>query len=155
MSYSSRFREYFARDVSQLAAASLSDQVEIEIHVNNQEVNSKEVFVFTKLLGKNAIEDRAAQRPDLIFEMTHLAAEEILSDASSDIGAIGVNIIKLAFSGEPAKKVRIEIKVGFLSLFSRGYFGVLKMGGSALNSYLATRGLGGIAAIKAALKKIK
>ena len=53
------------------------------------------------------------------------------------------------------KKVSVKFKAGFLTLFSKGYLGILTAGGSQFASFLASKGLNGMGAIKEALKKMK
>jgi hypothetical protein len=148
--YASRFSKYFDRDVAQKAARSLSNGAEIEFHIHP----TQEVFTFTKEKGKNTILERPASDPQLVFQVTAAAADAILSDESEDIGEIGVKIMKLVVSQDPDKKVSLQLKAGFLSLFSKGYFGIVTSGGSAFASFLASRGLNGMGAIKAAIKKL-
>lgn len=144
-----RFTAYFERDVAQKAAASLSNGVEIEFKTEG------ETFTFTRAGGRNKIVSGAPRDPQLQFILTDAAAEAILADPSEDIGAIGVNIARLIVSADGSKRVSIRFKAGFLTLFSKGYLGVLTAGGAQFASYLASRGLNGMGAIKAALKKVK
>ncbi len=144
-----KFDTYFARPVAERAASSLKDSAKIALLVGD------ESFTFARVSGKNAISAGAPSDPDLIFSLTPPAAEAILNDPASEIGPIGVNIAKLVFSADPAVKVRLQIKAGFLTLWSRGYFGVLTAGGAELAAFLASRGLGGLDAIRSALKKMR
>ncbi len=90
-----------------------------------------------------------------MFHVTPRAADEILNDPAQDIGSIGVNIAKLALSTDANRRVAVQFKAGFLTLFSKGYFGVLKTGGAVFGQFLASKGLSGMEAIKAALKSMK
>lgn len=147
--YTKRFTSYFDRAVAQKAAEPLSNGVEIEFHVGENET-----FTFTRAAGKNCVLPNSASNPHFIFTLTPGAADAILADTATDIGTIGVNILRLAVSQDPNKKVSIRLKAGFLKLFSNGYFGLVTAGGAQLTSFLASRGLGGMGAIKAALKKL-
>lgn len=144
-----RFSTYFDREIAQKAAKSLSNGAEIEIQIDG------ETFTFTKADGKNQVSPGPAKDPQVVFTMTPKAAEAILTDTTEEIGAIGVNILKLIVSKESDRRVQVKLKAGFLTLFSKGYFGVLTAGGSEFAGYLASRGLNGMDAIKAALKKLK
>lgn len=150
MDFANRFSEYFERDVAQKAAKSLTDGAEIEIVVGGAEV-----LTLTRNQGKNRVTVGRARDPQLVFTLTPAAAEEILAEKSDEIGKIGVGIARLIVSKEADKKVSIQIKAGFLSLFSKGYFGVLAAGGAEFASFLASRGLNGMGAIKSALKNLK
>lgn len=154
-SYSERFSTYFAREVAQKAAHSLSNGVEMEFRIQGSDGKTAEEFTFTKAGGKNQINSGKASSPQLIFTLTQQAADQILADTSDDIGAIGVNIAKLILSPNANARVNIKFEAGFLSLFSKGYFGVITAGGTAFASYLASKGLNGVSAIKAVLSKKK
>ena len=147
--FAQRFSAYFDREVAKKAAKSLSDRSEIEFHVGS------EIFTFTKEGGKNVIKPSPAGDAQLVFTLTPGAAEAILNDTSDDVGAIGVHIAKMVVQHDPDKKVSVKFKAGFLSLFSKGYFGVLTAGGGQFASFLASKGLNGMGAIKDALKKMK
>lgn len=148
-SITERFSRYFDRELAQAAARSLNDGVQMEFRVGN------EVFTFTKAQGRNQIQPGAAKEPQLLFTISPSAAEAILTDPADDIGTIGINIMKLVLSPDASKKVTVQFKAGFLTLFSQGYLGVLATGGAQFASYLASKGLGGMGAIKAALKKLR
>jgi len=145
------FSDYFLGAPAQKAAASLSDGVEIEFQVEGQ----PSAITFTRKNGKNLMLPAPARSPQLRFQMNSLAAEQIVTYPSEDLGEIGIHILKMVMRPETKTepKVRMEICAGFLTLFSKGYFGVLKNGGSAFASFLASKGLNGIGAIKAALSK--
>jgi hypothetical protein len=147
--YADRFSQYFGREVAQKAAKSLNNGAEMEFHVGS------EVFTFTKEGGQNAVKPSQARDPQLVFTLTPGAADAILADTADDIGTIGVNIAKMIASQDASKTVSVQFKSGFLSLFSKGYFGILTAGGSQLTAFLASKGLNGMGAIKEALKKMK
>lgn len=148
-SYSDRFSSYFDREVARKAAKSLSDSAEMGIRVGD------ESFTFTKKDGRNTILAQPARDPQLVFTLTPGAADAILDDTADEIGKIGVHIAQMVMSQDPAKKVSVQFKAGFLSLFSKGYFGILTAGGGEFASFLASKGLNGMGAIKEALKKMK
>lgn len=147
--YSQRFSQYFEREVARKAAKPIADGAEMEFQVGS------ESFTFTKDGGQNRVKPGKARDPQLIFTLTPSAADSILEQGSEDIGAIGVHIAKLIVAPEGDRKVSIRFKAGFLSLFSKGYFGVLSSGGSQFASFLASKGLSGMGAIKDVLKKMK
>ncbi len=150
--YTERFMSYFDREVAQKAAKTIADGSEVEFRVSGP---NEEVFTFTKSGGKNTIRAGAALDPQVVFTLPQQAANEILADTSGEIGEIGVNIAKLIVTSDANRRVSFKLKTGFLTLFSKGYFGVVTAGGAAFASYLASRGLNGISGIKAAFKKMK
>jgi hypothetical protein len=142
----SRVETYFTRPAAQEGTQSLSDGAQIEIKIDQA------TFTLTRAQKKNQISLGAASSPQLRFELTPKAATELLDDPSDDLGEIGVKMLKLVASPDPERKIHLKIEAGFLTLFTKGYFGILKAGGGPLANYLASRGLGGMNAIKAAFK---
>jgi hypothetical protein len=154
-SLTQRFQSYFSREVAEKAARTIADGSEIEFRVAEPGAETLETFTFTRIDGKNAIRPSTAEDAQLVFTMTPQAAEAILADPSEDIGHIGVGILKLIISQDPARKVQIKVRVGFLALFAKGYLGVVTAGGGAFAAFLASRGFDGINGIKAAFRKLR
>ncbi|OFZ20553.1 MAG: hypothetical protein A2X94_11040 [Bdellovibrionales bacterium GWB1_55_8] len=148
------FRAYFDREVAQKAAKPLSNGCEIEIRIRKGSAEP-EIFVFTKIAGRNQFLEKTAADPQVIFTLTPAAAHAILNDPSDDIGTIGIAISKLIISTDPESRISVKLHAGILTFFSMGYFGVITAGGSRFAGYLASRGLSGIASIKAALQKLR
>ncbi len=155
--YADRFAPYFAREVAAKAARSLKNGSEVEFRIRQPGASdgdaSIETFTFTRESGRNAIRPTPAASPQVVFTLTPEAADRILADPSEEVGAIGVQIARLIIARDPARQVSVQLKAGFLTLFSRGYLGVVGAGGAAFASFLASRGLGGMGAIKAAIRK--
>jgi hypothetical protein len=144
-----RLREYFSRPVAEKAASSLANGVQIELRV------SEELFTFTRRGSQNVVEEGAASSPEIRFTITPQALEAILAEESEDIATIGIHIMKLVVSTDANRRVAVQFQAGFLKLWSKGYFGVLKSGGSQFAQHLASLGLSGMDAIKAALSNLK
>ena len=114
-----------------------------------------EQFYFTRAAGKNDVRSGAAPKPDIEFTLTPLAAEQILNDPTQEIGAIGVNLLKLITSPDANFRISLKTKIGFFDLFSKGYLGVIATGGQQFAGQLAALGLSGISAIKDVLKNLR
>lgn len=155
VNFTEKFKTYFDRSVAQQAAKPLADSAEIEFRISGSDDKPLEIFTFTKSQGRIQVNTGPARDPQVAFTLTPAAAEQILSDPSEDVGSIGVAILKLVVSPDANRRVSVSVKVGFLTLFNKGYFGVVTAGGGAFASFLASRGLNGMGAIKAALKKLK
>lgn len=151
--YLDRFSAYFAREVAEKAAAPLAASAEIEFQAGDPA--SPEVFTFHRQGGKNGVRPGPAAEPQVVFRLTAQAAEAILADSSTEIGAVGIGILKLIVSADPSRKISVSLKAGFLTLWNKGYFGVITAGGAPFASFLASKGLSGISAIKDALKRIR
>jgi len=154
-SYVQRFGRYFARDVAEKAAKTLADGAEMEFCIESSDGTRLETFSFIKSQGSNQCRPTSAASPQLVFRMTPLAAEAILEDPSEEIGIIGVHIAKWIVSPDANKKVHIQFKAGFLTLFNKGYWGVITAGGTDFATFLASKGLSGIGALKNVLSKFK
>ena len=154
-----RFSSYFASDVAVSAAKSIGNGAEIEFQINGPAGQIAETFTFTKKDGKNTVLAGPARDPQLLFTLNEPAAAGILDFKSDNIGEIGVHIAKMVFNSKTKPdadaKLGIHFKAGFLALFNKGYFGVLKTGGGQFASFLASNGLNGISAIKSVLSKKK
>src|SRR5262245_55542535 len=130
-SFRERFQAYFEREVAAKAAGPLANGIEIELRVaeHGQEATSDDVFTFTKSGGKNVLKAGAASDAQVVFTMTPQAAEAVMNDPAEDIGHLGVGILKLVVSTDANKRISLKLKAGFLTLFSKGYFGVVTAGG--------------------------
>ncbi len=154
ITFASRFSAYFQTDVAKAAAAPLSNGVEIELRVQAPENSGPlEVFVFTRKLGQNTIEIRAASKPQIAFTLSPASAEKILDHHSDDIAEMGIFLLHLLTASDANERISFKMKAGFFTLFGLGYFGVIKLGGASFASVLASKGISGIHAIKALLKK--
>ncbi|MCM2279330.1 MAG: hypothetical protein NDJ89_14740 [Oligoflexia bacterium] len=151
--FAQRFQAYFAKEVAEKAASSLANGAEMGFQILGPEGTELECFCFRRQAGRNQVTEGASANPQLLFKMTEAAAEAILADPADEIGQIGVNIAKLILSPDATRRVSIHFKAGFFTLFTQGYLGVVTAGGGHFATYLASKGLSGMGAIKAALKK--
>ncbi len=153
--YFERFATYFSRPVAEHAAHTLANGAEMEIRISQSDDAIIETFTFTRKDKKNALLPTPAKSPQMIFALTPDAAESILSNPSDDIGQIGVHILKLAFSTDAHQRVKFQFKAGFLTLFTKGYLGVMTTGGAAFSAALAEKGFNSLGAIKKVLQKMR
>ena len=149
MSYSQRFDQYFKRSIAQEASDPLTSGAQMEFQVGD------ETFTFKKEGQETVVTPGTSPSPQLKFQLTSSAADKILDNPSEDIGEIGVTIAKLIVSKDPNEQIRMNLNSGFLTLWNKGYLGVLKKGGSSFTAFLASKGMGGMGALKAAIKKMK
>ena len=158
LTFTERFSTYFSRDVAHRAAKSIADGAEIEFSVclsadPKVQTPAIEAFTFTRVEGRNLIRAAPSSSAQILFKMTPQAAEAILNDPTEEIGQIGVNIAKLMISPDANRRIGMKLQVGFMSLFSKGYLGVLTTGGSEFGSFLASRGQNGLRAVQSLLRK--
>ena len=71
------------------------------------------------------------------------------------LASIGVHIAQMIVQPKDGAKIDVQLKAGFLSLFSNGYLGVVTSGGLDFANFLASKGLSGMGAIKDVIKKLK
>ena len=143
-------KEIFGREVCQRATKPLRNGAQIAISLSTGE---------SARLRKTAeglvVEADAAEKPDMSFEVPTGALTQLQSFTSTEIGDIGVEILKLMASSEPSKKIRARVHIGAFGLFTQGYLGILPLGGPAVMKFLGTKGLTNIGKIKEALSKLK
>lgn len=154
INYTEKFSGYFSEPQSIQASKPLKDGSEMEFQVLLVS-GETETFTFRKDKGCNHVFPDSAVAPQIIFKLTERAANQILERKTTDIGQIGINIAKLIITTNKDEKISIQLKAGFLELFNKGYFGVIKTGGSAFTTFMASRGLKGMNAIKTVLKKLR
>ena len=157
-----RFAAYLNRPVALAAAKSLKNGAAIELKIlvsGAEQAPEVERLMFYRESGENRVADAHSLDvpgdPQLRFSIPQAAAEELLTHPSDELGATGVQILKLILSHETDKKIGFKIEAGFLSLWSKGYFGVLTEGGKDFWAFLASKGLNGMEAVQAVLKKKK
>ncbi len=66
---------------------------------------------------------------------------------------MGVAIFETIFTKDEEKKIKFRVDSGFLNLWSKGYFSVLKAGGPEVASYLAKFGFDSLSRVKEVLKR--
>ncbi|MBI2604625.1 MAG: hypothetical protein HYW49_00960 [Deltaproteobacteria bacterium] len=152
------FKGFFEEnDLAKKAAKSIKDGREIEILVPDAGPVSDAPlkFTFTKESGRNVLRDGAPTSPDLTFTLPKAAADEILTTPFESVGQVGLRIFEKMLSSDPKQKVRAKVHVGFLSLLSGGYLGVLVSGGGDVARFLASKGLSSAGKIKDVVSKMK
>ncbi len=145
-----RLKRFLASPLAVRASAGLSDRISIALHVD------EEHFFFRRSKGVSTLSRVEEAKPDVHFWIPSNAMRHILSLAESpdtSIGVMGVTIFEHIFSRDDAKRIKFRVDTGFLGLWSKGYFSVLKAGGPEVASYLARFGFHGLNAIKEVLKK--
>ena len=115
-------------------------------------------FFFSRKNGQNALSREEEIPPDIHFwvregTMRHLLG--LAQDSQTGVGTMGIAIFEHIFTKDEERKIRFRVDAGFLGLWSKGYFSVLKAGGPEVASYLARFGYQGLNAIKEVLKTIR
>ena len=147
-----RLERFLESPLALRASAGLSDRIGIAVHVDGED------FFFGRKKGVNTLTRVEQARPDVHFWVPLSTLRHLLGLAELEqtgIGTIGVAIFEHIFTKDEARKIKFRVDTGFLGLWSKGYFSVLKAGGPEVASYLARFGFDGLSAIKEVLRKIR
>jgi len=145
-----RLEGFLSSPLALKASSGLSDQISIALHVEGKD------FFFGREKGENTLSRVEAIKPDVHFWAPLSTLRHILTVAElpdTGIATLGVAIFEHIFTKDETKKIKFRVDTGFLGLWSKGYFSVLKAGGPEVASYLARFGFNGLGAIKEVLKK--
>lgn len=145
-------QSFFGSELAHSAAGGLSDRACIAIHVGDKE------YFFSRKKGRNQLLKRAAGQPDVHFwvplsTMRHLLALSELP--GTGLGTMGVAVFEHLFHKDLEKKIKFRVDASFLSLWSKGYFSVLKAGGPEVASYLGRIGFHSLSKIKETLRHLR
>lgn len=132
------------------ASQGLSDQICVALHVDGED------FFIRRKKGANTLSRVEHDKPDVHFwghmsTLRHLLGLAELPETG--IATLGVAIFEHIFTKDEERKIKFRVDSGFLALWGKGYFSVLKAGGPEVASYLARFGFNGLSAIKEVLKK--
>ena len=131
------------------AASSISNRRTIALSVAGQH------FTFTKIDGKNKIQEGAPSAPDFEFTLPESVVKELVNRKFASAAEVGLFLFEHIFASDPAIKVGVRLNAGILTLVTQGYFGVLATGGTEIAAYLGKRGFSGMGKIKDALSRLK
>lgn len=147
-----RFEKFLSSPLATRASQGLSDRICIALHVDG------EPYFFRRKKGENTLSRVDDVQPDVHFWVPLSTLRHLLSIAElpgTGIGTMGVAIFEHIFTKDEANKIKFRVDSGFLSLWSKGYFSVLKAGGPEVASYLAKFGFDSLSRVKEVLKKVR
>jgi hypothetical protein len=90
--------------------------------------------------GQPAVRPEPARDPDFTLWLPPAAVERLTALASDDVGEMGVAFLQLALERDPSLRIGIRIHASTPRLVSRGYLGVLALGGFRVGLWLLKRG---------------
>jgi hypothetical protein len=148
-----QLEDFFASPLAEKAGSFLSDKARIALHID-----AHHSYLFQREAGRNRMRIAVEPQADVHFHvplstMRHLL--ELGAQPTSGIGTMGVAVVEHLFHAEPEKKIRFHVDTGFLQLWAKGYFSVLKAGGPEVASYLAEWGYGSLTRLKDLLKQVR
>ncbi len=144
-------QSFLKSHLAEEAGTHLTDGATIVIHVDGAEE-----FSYVRKKGENTLSLGNTSKADLRFWVPLLTMRYLLNLAAKPevgMGAMGVAILERLFHGEDSR-IRFRVETGFIGLWSKGYFSVLKAGGPEVASYLTKRGFGSLGRLKDVLRKI-
>jgi hypothetical protein len=147
-----RLERFLSAPLAERASQGLSDRISIALHVDGED------FFFGRENGKNTLGRVETRKPDVHFWVHLSTLRHLLALAESPetgIATIGIAIFEHVFTKDESRKIKFRVDAGFLGLWGKGYFSVLKAGGPEVASYLARFGFHGLGAIKEVLKKVR
>lgn len=143
---------FFASDLAETAGSYLGERARIAIHLE------EEAFLFQRKNGRNTITAAPKPEADVHFWVSPSAMRHLLSLADlpgTGLGTMGVAALEHLFASDPEQKIKFRVDTGFLTLWAKGYFSVLKAGGPEVASYVARKGFHSVTRIKEVLKNIR
>lgn len=150
--WETRFEEFLSSPLARKASQGLSDRICIALHVDGED------YFFQRKRGENTLGRVQNTKPDVHFWIPLSTLRHLLSVAElpdTGIATLGIAIFEHIFTKDEAKKIKFRVDTGFLSLWSKGYFSVLKAGGPEVASYLARFGFDSLSRVKEVLKHIR
>lgn len=114
-----------------------------------------EILTLKKEKGGVIISSGEPADPDLTVLLGEKSVDAVMAISASDVGDVGVEILRLMAHGDPAVKIRCKVHVGLFGFLRNGYLGILPLGGMKVTQFLASKGLSGIGKIKAAIDSLR
>lgn len=142
---------FFHSPLAERAAAGLSERASILLHVDGKP------FLFRRKKGKNTLSEAGKESADVDFWVPLSAMRHLLEKAQqpgADLGTMGVAVLEQLFAKQD-EKIKFRVNIGFLGLWSKGYFSVLKAGGPEVASSMARFGFNSLSRIKEVLRNIR
>ncbi len=127
----------------------MADGCAIHIHVDS------DCYLFERRKNQNHWKLGKTTHPDFEFwvpqsTMRHLV--ELAQKPETGIAAFGIAVFERILRGAKEEKIHFRVYLGLLSIWSKGYFSILKLGGPEVASYLAQWGFHSVGKIKEVLK---
>lgn len=144
-----RLNQLFSKPVFQQGTKPFSKGVELALKIETATVRLVREDSGMKVLPG------PAKQPDMTFTLPQNAIGTLESLGTTDIGEMGIEIIKLMMHNDPTYRINAKVHIGGFDLLRNGYFSVLAGGGPTVMRYLATKGFSSLGKIKAAISRLK
>ena len=153
--WESKIQEFLDLPLAQEAAKPLSDRALVALHVEGDK------FFFRRKKGSNTLlkaEDVEDEPVDLHFWVPSSSLEQLLElgkQKDTGMAKMGMSVIETIMTNDDARKIKFRLDSGFLTLWSKGYFSILKAGGPELARFLSKLGFDSISKIKDLVKQMR
>ncbi len=112
--------------------------------------DSMELALFQEQ-GQPQLVQRSAKNPDVIFYLKPEAIEMICKKEFSDVGSLGIQIVKQIMTGS----IRLTVPGSMMRIFRNGYIDIIKLGGKTFFDFLAENGLKTLSKIPDLIRSLK
>jgi hypothetical protein len=143
-----KLKSFIEENPMALAATEpLKDGAAIQFHGTDGKFDA----YYVKEGGCSKCREGRAQEKEMTLTLSEKSIELLTSMKEAQISDLAIWIMDQVRS----RDVKVQFNAGFLTLFSKGYFGVVAKGGSAILQYLAKHGFGNILKLKRLIAKFR
>lgn len=148
-------QEFLSLPLAEDAARPLSNRALVALHVEGDK------FFFRRDKNGNTLlkpEDVEGEAVDLQFWVPSSSLDRLLElgkQKETGMAKMGMSVIETILTNDESRKIKFRLDVGFLTLWSKGYFSILKAGGPELSRFLAKLGFDSISKIKDLVKQMR
>jgi hypothetical protein len=143
-------KTFFEKPVCQAATKPLRDGVQIALHLDGADPVTLE-----KQNGVIQVVNAAPKKADMSFWVPAGAIETLSKVETTDVGEVGVEILKLMAHSDPAYHMTAKVHIGVFDLLRHGYLGVLPLGGPTVMKFLGSKGFGNMNKIREAISRMR
>lgn len=123
----------------------LKKNAEISVKIDDLQCVLKSVDNKVRLISS------PARRAEVEFLLTSAAASQLARSKPSNMGELGVQVLKSTAEGE----IQIKVVGSVLSVLTGGYLSIIQKAGPEFMGFMARKGLKGLSKISAVIKKLK
>jgi len=121
-------------EVARRATRPLRDGVEVGLVLDGRPAR------FAVEGGRARVHEGAPLDPDFTLEIPPAAVTRLTSAPGADVGELGIAFFQLVLDHDPERRVRVRLHASTARLLSRGYLGVVALGGFQVALWLLRKG---------------
>ncbi len=142
-------QRFFKKPACQKATAPLREGASVCVVVSGERLG------LIRRDGKMEVTESAPEKADMTFELPIESLRELADNPTEDIGELGIALLQLMAHSDPARRMGAKVHIGPFELLTRGYLGVLPLGGGTVMKYLASKGFTGISKIREGISRMR